>query len=76
MGVCPVAALGRLDPAAAPTYRIRTIPTGTYRFPAGFLPVHPAGHNTNPNPLVTGPTIHLRGHHGKVQRIGYPAEHS
>jgi hypothetical protein len=28
--------------------------------------VHPAGHNANPNPLVTGPSIRLQGHHGKI----------
>ncbi len=33
-------------------------------------PVHPAGHNTNPNPLVTGPTIRLAAY-SRVRCDGY-----
>jgi hypothetical protein len=33
--------------------------------------VHPAGHNTNPNPLVTGPTTRLMARNAKVRRDGY-----
>ena len=32
---------------------------------------HPTGHNTNPNPLVTGPTIRLNDRHAKIRRDGY-----
>ncbi len=33
--------------------------------------VHLALHNTNPNPLVEGPTLVLASVHGKVRRMGY-----
>jgi hypothetical protein len=33
--------------------------------------VHPAGHNTNPNPLVTGPTISLAARQARVTRHGH-----
>jgi site-specific DNA recombinase len=33
--------------------------------------VPPAGHNTNPNPLVTGPAIRLTARHAKTRRDGY-----
>jgi hypothetical protein len=32
---------------------------------------HPTGHNTNPTPLVTGPTIRLMARNAKVRRDGY-----
>src|SRR6266540_5474589 len=38
------------------------------------LVVHPAGHNTNPNPLVTGATIRLSGHHRRLRNgVAQPA---
>jgi len=33
--------------------------------------VHLALHNTNPNPLVEGPTLMLAPVHGKMRRAGY-----
>jgi hypothetical protein len=35
------------------------------------IKVDPTQHNTNPNPLVEGPTIRLPGVHAKVRRGGY-----
>ncbi len=53
------------------SYRQSHPVTGTYRFPPGFLPVHPTCHYPNPNPLVTGPTIRLAARHAKTRRGGY-----
>jgi len=39
--------------------------------PVPMLGVHPTGHNTNPTPLVTGPTIRLMARNAKVRRDGY-----